>query len=159
MNRKIVAVTLITVAAITGAALAPTDSPDRTAGDGPDRRLGVLSFPNSGSSDAQGPFIQGVLLLHSFEFEDAALAFREAQEIDPDFALAYWGEAMTYNHPLWRQQDGEAALATLARYAPTAQERQAKGLHGSDASPVRCIPGRPRSPCLPRAFDPREHRW
>jgi len=129
MNRKIVVVMLITVAAIAGAALAPTDSTDgtgNTGSEGPDRRLGTLSFPNSGSAEAQGPFIQGVLLLHSFEFEDAALAFREAQEIDPDFALAYWGEAMTYNHPLWRQQDGEAALATLARYAPTAQERQAR---------------------------------
>ncbi len=82
--------------------------------------------PNSGSAAAQAPFIEGVLLLHSFEFEDAASAFREAQEIDPDFALAYWGEAMTYNHPLWREQDGGAALEALARYAPTAAARQAK---------------------------------
>jgi hypothetical protein len=36
-----------------------------------------------------------VLLLHSFEFSPAAEAFRKAQEYDVDFALAYWGEAMT----------------------------------------------------------------
>lgn len=51
-----------------------------------ERRLGEIDFPNSG----------------------AAEAFEEAQAADPDFALAYWGEAMTYNHPLWRQQDREA---------------------------------------------------
>jgi len=67
-----------------------------------------------------------VLLLHSFEFADAASAFREAQQIDEDFALAYWGEAMTYNHPLWQEQDRDAAHATLARYAPTPEARQAR---------------------------------
>jgi tetratricopeptide (TPR) repeat protein len=90
------------------------------------RQLGAIDFPNSGSAAAQGPFMEGVLLLHSFEFEDAALAFRSAQEADPDFALAYWGEAMTYNHPLWRQQDKAAALAALDRYAPTPTARAEK---------------------------------
>lgn len=91
-----------------------------------ERQLGTIDFPNSGAAEAQADFIEGVLLLHSFEFDDAARAFVRAQEIDPDFALAYWGEAMTYNHPLWRQQDREAALGALRRYAPTAAARQAK---------------------------------
>ncbi|MDX1492635.1 MAG: hypothetical protein R3253_01070 [Longimicrobiales bacterium] len=90
------------------------------------QELGTISFPNSGSRAAQGPFIEGVLLLHSFEFDDAAQAFRRAQQIDPDFAMAYWGEAMTYNHPLWREQDREAALATLRRFAPSPDQRLAK---------------------------------
>ncbi len=86
-------------------------------------RLGTIDFPNSGAPSAQGPFVRGVLLLHSFEFEDAATAFQAAQKADPTFALAYWGEAMTYNHPLWRQQDGDAARTALARYAPTPEAR------------------------------------
>ncbi|MEZ5315898.1 MAG: hypothetical protein R2752_00705 [Vicinamibacterales bacterium] len=85
--------------------------------------LGSLSFPNSGNAAAQAPFVRGVLLLHSFEFDTAAEAFREAQEADRDFALAYWGEAMTYNHPLWQQQDREAALAALGRLGPTPADR------------------------------------
>lgn len=89
-------------------------------------RLGHIDFPNSGSAAAQEPFIRGVLLLHSFEYEDAAEAFREAQQIDPSFALAFWGEAMTYNHPLWFQQDRAAARAVLARLAPTPEERLAR---------------------------------
>ena len=24
---------------------------------------------------------------------------------DPKLAMAYWGEAMTYTHPVWQQQD------------------------------------------------------
>ena len=88
--------------------------------------LGSLSFPNSGAEDAQEAFHRGVLLLHSFEYEPSAEAFRRAQELDPEFALAYWGEAMTYNHPFWRQKDVAAAHEALGRYAATAQERLAK---------------------------------
>jgi tetratricopeptide (TPR) repeat protein len=97
-----------------------------TAGTSQERRLGRIDFPTSGTPEAQTAFVRGVLLLHSFEYEDAATAFREAQRRDPDFAMAYWGEAMTYNHPLWRQQDRDAALATLARFAPTPGERAAR---------------------------------
>ena len=68
-------------------------------------QLGSIDFPNSGEEKAQESFIRAVLLLHSFEYEDAREAFVETQAIDPDFALAYWGEAMTHNHPLWRRQD------------------------------------------------------
>ena len=60
-----------------------------------------------------------MLLLHSFEFELAAEAFVEAQQADPEFALAYWGEAMTYNHPLWREKDVNAGTQALEKLAPS----------------------------------------
>src|SRR5262245_41248146 len=75
--------------------------------------LGKIDFPTSGSPEAQKLFIRGVLLLHSFEYEDAAEAFREAQKLDPGFAMAYWGEAMTYNHPVWVEVDVEKGKAAL----------------------------------------------
>lgn len=87
-------------------------------------RLGAIDFPTSGASAAQAPFIRGVLLLHSFEYQDAAQAFREAQRIDSGFALAYWGEALTYTHPLWEEQDRNAARAALQRLGPTAAARR-----------------------------------
>ncbi len=89
-------------------------------------RLGSIDFPNSGAEQAQEAFQRAVLLLHSFEYEDARAAFQQAQEIDTDFALAYWGEAMTHNAPLWRRQDREAAIAALSKYAPTPDARRAK---------------------------------
>lgn len=88
--------------------------------------LGATSFPNSGAPGAQDDFLRGVLLLHSFEYDDAAAAFRRAQGLDSDFALAYWGEAMTYTHPVWNEKDETAARAALARYAPTPAARAAK---------------------------------
>ncbi len=89
-------------------------------------RLGTIRFPNSGAKAAQEPFLRGVLLLHSFEYSDAAASFREAQRADPGFALAYWGEAMTHTHPVWNEQDLEAARAVLARLAPSADARKAR---------------------------------
>ncbi len=91
----------------------------------PARSLGRVSFPNSGSAAAQAPFLRGVALLHSFEYEDAAEAFRAAQRLDPRFALAYWAEALTYSKLLWGLDDVPAARGALARLAPTAPARLA----------------------------------
>lgn len=88
--------------------------------------LGTIHFPTSGKSQAQSHFIRGVLFLHSFEYDAAARAFREAQKADPDFAMAYWGEAMTYTHPVWDEQNLEAARTVLGRLGPTAMARDAK---------------------------------
>lgn len=85
--------------------------------------LGTIDFPSSGAPAAQVPFLRGVAALHSFWYDEAADAFRAAQAADPGFALAYWGEAMTYNHPLWNEQDAPAARAVLARLAPTPEAR------------------------------------
>ncbi|HLT47733.1 MAG TPA: tetratricopeptide repeat protein [Rubricoccaceae bacterium] len=87
--------------------------------------LGETDFPNSGAPEAQAPFLRGLLLLHSFEYDEARDAFREAQRLDPDFAMAYWGEAMTHNHPIWMEQDRAAALEVLARLAPTPEAQLA----------------------------------
>jgi len=89
-------------------------------------RLGEIDFPNSGAPEAQDDFLDGVLLLHSFEFADAARAFRRAQDTDPDFALAYWGEAMTYYQPSWRTTNRVAGGAALARLDEKAGERLAR---------------------------------
>ncbi|MFZ1699874.1 MAG: hypothetical protein WBO10_15610 [Pyrinomonadaceae bacterium] len=91
-----------------------------------DANLGEINFPTSGPADAQKHFIRGVLLLHSFEYGSAQKAFAEARRLAPDFVMAAWGEAMTYNHSIWGEQDQDAALAALARLAPTAAERRAK---------------------------------
>lgn len=88
--------------------------------------LGTVDFPTSGSPEAQAHFLRGVAALHSFFYDEAADFFREAQKADPGFVLAYWGEAMTYNHPIWLQEERDAALAALARLAPTPAERAAK---------------------------------
>ncbi len=88
--------------------------------------LGQTDFPTSAKPEAQAPFMRGLLLLHSFEYEDAAQAFREAEAADSGFALAYWGEAMTHTHPLWNEQDTAAARTALRKLGDTPAARLAK---------------------------------
>jgi tetratricopeptide (TPR) repeat protein len=85
---------------------------------------GHVEFANSGAPSAQVDFLDGVALLHDFEYESAAAAFRRAQAADSGFAMAYWGEAMTHNHPVWMQQDLKAARAALNKLAPSPAERR-----------------------------------
>lgn len=89
-------------------------------------RLGTVVFPTSASPAAQEHFLRGVAYLHSFEYAAAGQAFREAQRAEPGFALAYWGEAMTLNHPVWNEQFADSARRVLARLAPTRERRLAR---------------------------------
>jgi len=85
--------------------------------------LGTIVFPTSASANAHELFLTGVKALHNFQFDEAGEAFRLAQQAEPKFALAYWGEAMSYNHPLWAEQDSKAAHQALERLAPTPEAR------------------------------------
>jgi tetratricopeptide (TPR) repeat protein len=78
-------------------------------------QLGRVEFQTSGSEKAQAHFLRGLAALHSFWYEEALEAFQESTKIEPDFTMGYWGEAMTYNHPLWSEQDIDAARKVLAR--------------------------------------------
>lgn len=85
--------------------------------------FGVVALENSGSPQAQAPFLQGLAAMHSFEYREALLDFKKAQEIDPNFALAYWGEAMSHNQAFWRQQDFDAARIVMEKLGKTPEER------------------------------------
>lgn len=87
--------------------------------------LGHVSFPNSGNAAAQKPFVVGLALLHSFEYEQAADSFRVAEKADPKFALAYWMDALTNTKLLWGLEDRPAAITALNRLGPTAESRLA----------------------------------
>lgn len=114
-------------------------------------KLGNIDFPTSGSGAAQADFIRGVLLLHSFEYQDALQAFRAAQQKDARFAMAWWGDAMTWNHGLWNEQATDSARGTLARLGATPEARAAAArtpkekawlasveiLYGEGSKPVR----------------------
>lgn len=91
-----------------------------------DVAVGVVTFENTGAREAQAPFLRGLALLHNFEYERAAAEFHRAQAADPEFALAYWGEAMTHNHPIWMEQDRDAALKALAKLGKTPKARAKK---------------------------------
>ncbi len=101
--------------------------------------LGDIQFPSTGKREAQPYFEKGVMLLHSFQYDEARSLFQKAQKLDPDFALAYWGEAMTYNHPLWHEQECDKAVKALARFASTAEERVSKAKSGKEKGFMNAI--------------------
>ena len=101
--------------------------------------LGRIDFPTSGSPEAQVHFHKGALLLHSFEFDDAREEFEKAHRIDADFALAYWGEAMTHNYLLWGQEDQKAGQAALEKLAPSAEARLKKASTEREKGYLRAV--------------------
>jgi tetratricopeptide (TPR) repeat protein len=113
-------------------ALVPT--PGRAASE-----VGEVAFANSGAAAAQQPFLSGLALLHNFEYEDAAEQFQKAEAIDPAFAMAYWGEAMTHNHPVWMQQEPDAARAVLLRLGATPEARLAKAPTARERDYLRAV--------------------
>ncbi len=75
--------------------------------------LGSIDFPTAADGEAQQQFLTGVLALHSFWYPEARTHFQRARELDPNFAMAYWGEAMTHDHPIWGQHDQESGHEIL----------------------------------------------
>jgi len=137
----------LAVAVVSTLLLGPRVQADQAQAQG----VGEVTFPNSGAAAAQAPFLAGLAQLHNFEYASAADLFRKAQQIDPGFAMAYWGEAMTYNHPVWMEQDLSAARKALERLGPTRDGRAAAAntprekdylravdiLYGEGAKPAR----------------------
>jgi hypothetical protein len=89
--------------------------------------VGAIRFPTSTPSEvAQAHFLRGAAFLHSFGYKQAIAAFQAAQAEDPDFAMAYWGESLCYNHPFLPEWDRQAPQAVLRRLGATPAERIAK---------------------------------
>src|SRR5688572_19612324 len=101
--------------------------------------LGRVVFPNSGSAAAQADFLRGVAWLHSFMYEDAIDAFRAAQKIDPSFAPAYWGEAMSFSQPLWFFEEVDKGRLALAKLGPTPEARLTKAKTPRERAFMRAV--------------------
>jgi hypothetical protein len=102
-------------------------------------QLGTINFPTSASAAAQPTFLAGTKALYNFEFDLAAEAFQQVEKAEPGFALAYWGEAMSFNHPLWAEQDLAKARRALEKLAPTAAARAAKAPAGKERDLVEAV--------------------
>jgi tetratricopeptide (TPR) repeat protein len=116
-------IALALVSALSPIAAQESGHHDHAAGGHGGERIGTVSFANSGSPAAQGPFLRGLALLHSFEYDDARAAFRDAERADPGFAMAYWGEALTFAQLLWGLDYADSARSALLRLGPTRDAR------------------------------------
>ena len=85
----------------------------------------IIRFPTSAGPEAQAHFLRGVEAVHSFWWTEAVAEFREAQRLEPDFALAYWGEAMAQNRS--SQSDPKDPMAEVYnRLGETPESRAVK---------------------------------
>ena len=89
-------------------------------------QLGTIDIDVTVNEDARAVFEEALLLLHSFEYKDAAEKFRTAQELDPECAMAIWGEAMCENHPLWREQNLNNAREIISKLGDDPETRRTK---------------------------------
>ncbi len=105
----------------------------------PSARQARVTYPDLGrfgrqvttsSPDAQLAFDQGLTLYYAFNHEEAARRFREAAGLDPECAMAPWGEALASGPNINDPQMDEAAVASA-----TSAIRRARALV-SKASPV-----------------------
>ena len=95
------------------------------------RAVGKIEFPISSSPELQAEFERGVALLHSFFYEEARRIFTGVAEKDPNCAMAQWGIAMTWWHPIWtpptpeEMKAGTAAIDKAAKmHPPTEREKK-----------------------------------
>ena len=103
----------------------PNDHPPLMEG------LGALSLAiTTRSSSAQRFFNQGYRLAWGFNHDEARRAFRKAQQLDPECAMCYWGEAWVLGPNINVPMDPKAnapALAALQKartLAPRATARE-----------------------------------
>jgi len=87
--------------------------------------LALLNPRPAAQSQAESLLARGITALHLFEYEQANDLFRQARQLNPALALAYWGEAMTYHQTLWGHEDVEAGRQALARLGPAAAPGEA----------------------------------
>ena len=83
----------------------------------PTHGLGKIDFATSAQSkEVQDHFTRGVAALHCFWYDVAIREFQESTRLEPRFAMGYWGQAMTYNHPIWNDlQELDSARSLVAK--------------------------------------------
>src|SRR5215470_10501233 len=113
---KLLWITVLILAACPVILLAQRDGHERPSG--PEEGLGHVHMQTSCSDRVTVDFDRALALLHNFWYNRALQRFNQVAKNDPECAIAYWGAAMTYNHPFWdppSQTDETAALALVRK--------------------------------------------
>ena len=76
--------------------------------------VGTAHMEVSCAPAVRARFDRALALLHNFWYARALTQFQEILKVDPECAMAYWGAAMTYNHPLWDEPSREDEAAAWA---------------------------------------------
>jgi hypothetical protein len=95
---------------------------------GSDEGLGRVHMNISCAPSVAAEFDRALALLHNFWYVRALERFNQVLKNDSGCAMAYWGAAMTYNHPFWDppSQADETAAWTLVHRGLSASEASAR---------------------------------
>ena len=113
MNRSL---GFVAVLVLSAGCAQPTRAPEIPLYDG----LGSLHRTvTTDSAEAQRYFDQGLAFLFAFNHDEAIRSFRQAGELDPECAMAWWGEAIAngphINNPAMPPERSAAAWEALER--------------------------------------------
>lgn len=87
--------------------------------------MGKVHFPATIASASGQQFIdQGVAQLHTFYYLEAERSFRQAAQLDPDCAMAYWGMAMANVNNAKRARGFLKVAQTKAKARPVSRREQ-----------------------------------
>src|SRR3954452_11293325 len=98
------------------------------------RAAGKIEFPISGAAEVLPEFERGVALLHSFFYEEARRIFTAVAEKDPNCAMAQWGIAMSWWHPIWTPptpEEMKLGTAAIDKAMTMISPRQGPGVTGA----------------------------
>ena len=98
--------------AATPAALDGASTPSGRLGDL--GAVGTVELRSSCGAAAQAGIERATALLHSFFYEEARRVYGEVAAQEPGCALAHWGVAMTWWHPIWTPPSDEERAAGRA---------------------------------------------
>lgn len=106
--------------------------PDAEVGDQAPLLNGLGNLQHSVSTtnaDAQRYFNQGLMLLYGFNHLEAERSFKNAAQLDPKLAMAYWGQALALganiNDPITddREARAQSAISKAIELKPNASEK------------------------------------
>jgi tetratricopeptide (TPR) repeat protein len=98
--------------------------------------VGTAHMETSCAPAVQAGFDRALALLHNFWYSRALTQFQDIQKADPECAMAYWGAAMTYNHPLW---DAPSPADTAAAWAFVRKGLDAKRQNDRERMYLRAV--------------------
>jgi tetratricopeptide (TPR) repeat protein len=119
---------LLTTTALAAAVLAQDQPLLQHPHLGSDEGFGRVHMEISCPPTVAAEFDRALALLHNFWYVRALERFNQVLKDDPGCAMAYWGAAMTYNHPFWDppSQADETAAWALVQKGLSAREASAR---------------------------------
>ena len=100
----------------------------------PEVMCGTVEFTDGCGPETDTLIRFGLALIHHMTYEDAAYTFEQVTKKDPKCFWGYWGQAMTYIHPLWPDQPSAEQMEsgyTLSQKALTLAKNDMQKLYGA----------------------------